>query len=118
MKILHVEDNPADHAFVAFFLPKEYELVHVLDALRGMEALAEDDFDFVLLDWMLLRGNGAQLEDFLSENEIPFAYVSGLDREVVTSQTTAQVWGKNADDMKSLAKDLRQRTAQRELVPG
>ncbi|MCE7901638.1 MAG: GGDEF domain-containing response regulator [Gammaproteobacteria bacterium PRO9] len=87
MKLLLVEDNPADADFLAASLRRQragdVELVNVATLAAAAERLRGDDFDVVLLDLHLPDGSGLQCLDSIQaiDSEIPIIVLSGQDDE-------------------------------------
>lgn len=87
MKLLLVEDNPADADFLAASLRRQragdVELVNVPSLALATEQLSLDTFDVVLLDLHLPDGSGLQCLDAIQavNNEIPIVVLSGQDDE-------------------------------------
>jgi len=87
MKLLLVEDNPADADFLAASLRRQragdVELVNVPTLAAATEQLSLDTFDVVLLDLHLPDGSGLQCLDTIQavNNEIPIVVLSGQDDE-------------------------------------
>ncbi|MBL8202036.1 MAG: EAL domain-containing protein [Chromatiales bacterium] len=87
MKLLLVEDNPADAEFLAASLRRQragdVELVNVPTLALATEKLGLDPFDVVLLDLHLPDGSGLQCLDAIQavNNEIPIVVLSGQDDE-------------------------------------
>ncbi len=87
MKLLLVEDNPADADFLAASLRRQragdVELVNVPTLALATEQLSLETFDVVLLDLHLPDGSGLQCLDAIQavNNEIPIVVLSGQDDE-------------------------------------
>ncbi len=87
MKLLLVEDNPADADFLAASLRRQragdIELVNVQTLAEAAAQLGLDKFDVVLLDLHLPDGSGLQCLDAIQavDNEIPIVVLSGQDDE-------------------------------------
>ncbi len=87
MKLLLVEDNPADADFLAASLRRQragdIELVNVQTLAEAATQLSLDKFDVVLLDLHLPDGSGLQCLDAIQavDNEIPIVVLSGQDDE-------------------------------------
>ncbi len=87
MKLLLVEDNPADAQFLAASLRRQragdVELVNVPTLALATEQLALDKFDVVLLDLNLPDGSGTQCLDAIQavDSEVPIVVLSGQDNE-------------------------------------
>jgi len=61
-KILCVEDSPATQKFISFTLKyKGYDVVTANDGVEGMEKVANDTFDLIILDIMMPRMNGLEV---------------------------------------------------------
>jgi len=87
MKLLLVEDNPADVDFLAASLRRQratdVELINVMTLADATQALGSDKFDIVLLDLHLPDGSGLQCLDAIQalDNEVPIVVLSGQDDE-------------------------------------
>ena len=87
MKLLLVEDNPADAEFLAASLRRQragdVELVNVMTIAAATEQLRSEEFDVVLLDLHLPDGSGLQCLDAIQSvnSEIPIVVLSGQDDE-------------------------------------
>jgi diguanylate cyclase (GGDEF)-like protein len=87
MKLLLVEDNPADAAFLAASLRRQragdVELITTPTLAAATDRLGLDTFDVVLLDLHLPDGSGLQCLDAIQavNNEIPIVVLSGQDDE-------------------------------------
>jgi diguanylate cyclase (GGDEF)-like protein len=87
MKLLLVEDNPADVDFLAASLRRQragnVELVNVMTLAAATDHLTSDKFDVVLLDLHLPDGSGLQCLDTIQavDSEIPIVVLSGQDDE-------------------------------------
>ncbi|MDP2324328.1 MAG: diguanylate cyclase, partial [Gammaproteobacteria bacterium] len=87
MKLLLVEDNPADADFLAASLRRQQagdvELINVLTLAAATERLGGEKFDVVLLDLHLPDGSGLQCLDTIQavDNEVPIVVLSGQDDE-------------------------------------
>lgn len=87
MKLLLVEDNPADADFLAASLRRQragdVELVNVATLAEATTKLHTDRFDVVLLDLHLPDGSGLQCLDTIQaiDSEIPIIVLSGQDDE-------------------------------------
>jgi diguanylate cyclase (GGDEF)-like protein len=87
MKLLLVEDNPADVEFLAASLRRQrasdVEMVNVQSLASATERLADEKFDIVLLDLHLPDASGLECIDAIQavDNEIPIVVLSGQDDE-------------------------------------
>ena len=87
MKLLLVEDNPADADFLQASLRRQragdVELINVPTLAQATEQLTTNSFDVVLLDLHLPDGFGLQCLDTIQavNNEIPIVVLSGQDDE-------------------------------------
>ncbi len=87
MKLLLVEDNPADADFLAASLRRQraadVELVNVMTLAEATAKLRSETFDVVLLDLHLPDGSGLQCLDAIQavDSEIPIVVLSGQDDE-------------------------------------
>ena len=68
-KILCVEDSPATQKFISFTLKyKGYDVVTANDGVEGMEKVANDTFDLIILDIMMPRMNGLEVLKEIKSN--------------------------------------------------
>lgn len=87
MKLLLVEDNPADADFLAASLRRQQagdvELINVRTLAAATEQLGDDKFDVVLLDLHLPDGSGLQCLDTIQamDNDVPIVVLSSQDDE-------------------------------------
>jgi diguanylate cyclase (GGDEF)-like protein len=87
MKLLLVEDNPADVEFLAASLRRQrasdVEMVNVQSLGSATERLASEKFDIVLLDLHLPDASGLECIDAIQaiDNEVPIVVLSGQDDE-------------------------------------
>jgi diguanylate cyclase (GGDEF)-like protein len=100
MKLLLVEDNPADADFLAASLRRQrasdIQIVNVPTLEQAISQLSLDKFDVVLLDLHLPDGSGLQCLDAIQavDNEIPIVVLSGQDDE----EFAVSVLNKGAQD--------------------
>ncbi len=100
MKLLLVEDNPADADFLAASLRRQrasdIQIVNVATLAEAVAQLGLDKFDVVLLDLHLPDGSGLQCLDAIQavDNEIPVVVLSGQDDE----EFAVSVLNKGAQD--------------------
>ena len=100
MKLLLVEDNPADADFLAASLRRQrasdIQIVNVATLAEAVSQLGLDKFDVVLLDLHLPDGSGLQCLDAIQavDNEIPVVVLSGQDDE----EFAVSVLNKGAQD--------------------
>src|SRR5438067_9948896 len=82
VRILHVEDNPADVELIRQNLKRggiDVEVV-VVDNLRDCEAMLDKErFDLVISDFNLPRGNGLEVLSAVRKKRptLPFILISG-----------------------------------------
>ena len=87
MKLLLVEDNPADAEFLAASLRRQragdVELTNVTTLAEATDRLCRDEFDVLLLDLHLPDGSGIQCLDTIQavNSTIPIVVLSGQDDE-------------------------------------
>lgn len=89
VKVLLIEDNPADARFIKEMFKDiekpEYKLYHAEKLVDGLKSLENNSFDILLLD--LTLPDSAGLETFENAHkqapEIPIVILSGLDDEEV-----------------------------------
>ena len=100
MKLLLVEDDPADADFLAASLRRQrasdIQIVNVATLAEAVSQLQLDKFDVVLLDLHLPDGSGLQCLDAIQavDSEIPVVVLSGQDDE----EFAVSVLNKGAQD--------------------
>lgn len=100
MKLLLVEDNPADADFLAASLRRQrasdIQIVNVATLAEAVAQLGLDKYDVVLLDLHLPDGSGLQCLDAIQavDSEIPIVVLSGQDDE----EFAVSVLNKGAQD--------------------
>jgi diguanylate cyclase (GGDEF)-like protein len=100
MKLLLVEDDPADADFLAASLRRQrasdIQIVNVATLAEAISQLGLNRFDVVLLDLHLPDGSGLQCLDAIQavDNEIPIVVLSGQDDE----EFAVSVLNKGAQD--------------------
>lgn len=82
IRILHLEDNPADAELIRVELEKEYneyEITHVSNRDAYVEALENDQFNIILSDYNIPGIIGLESLEIANSfgSKIPFIYVSG-----------------------------------------
>lgn len=87
-KVLLIDDDIFTLDLVRKILEKEYEIVTELDPETGFRMLEDEQFDLLLLDWMMPRLDGYKLLNKLKEDEktrdIPVIFISGkVERESI-----------------------------------
>jgi len=109
INILQIEDNPSEVVLMRAMLAEagagQFELVSVSRLSEGLERLAADGFDLVMLDLGLPDSNG--LETFTKAHtqapQVPIIVLSSLDDESVAMRTVHEgaqdyvVKGENMD---------------------
>lgn len=85
MRVLVVEDSPADALFIEALLAGAFQATQVADLRGGISAAAQSPFDLVLLDLFLPDSRGLDtFTQFQSLHpELPILVMSGLDDERV-----------------------------------
>ena len=97
MKILIVEDEVGIVQFLKQGLEEEgYEISTALDGLLGFELFKKENFDLILLDWMLPKMNGMELCKAirLRNKTIPIIFLTSKD----TIQDTIEGLKSGAND--------------------
>ena len=82
MKILIVEDEAGIVQFLKQGLEEEgYEITTALDGLLGFELFKKENFDLILLDWMLPKMNGLELCKAIriKDKTIPIIFLTAKD---------------------------------------
>ncbi|MGD9489854.1 MAG: response regulator [Calditrichaceae bacterium] len=89
IKILIVEDERSIRQALRFELEDEgYEVVYATDFHEAVSAFRAFNFDLVLADLFLTRGDGIQLMDLVkkSEKEIPFIAITAFPESDLAMQ--------------------------------
>ena len=117
LKILLVEDNPADARFLKISLeedmPGQFELVHETYLKEALQTLSQTPFDVILLDLSLPDAGGFETltRASVAAPDIPIVVLTGLDDEEMAHQALqagAQDYlVKGQKDRSSLLKSLR-----------
>src|ERR1700741_3386605 len=89
IKILVIEDNPADVRLISIYLQEYFEdkfnFTSFAYLRKGLEALTNNVFDIIILDLTLPDSSG--LETFKTVHEhspaIPIIVLTGLDNEAI-----------------------------------
>lgn len=85
VRVLVIEDSPADALFIEALLAGAFEVTQVVDLRGGIAAAGQGPFDLVLLDMFLPDSRG--LDTFTQfqalHPELPILVMSGLDDERV-----------------------------------
>ena len=82
MHILIVEDEAGIVQFLKQGLEEEgYQITSVSDGLKGFEIIQKEDFDLILLDWMLPKMTGLELCKAirLNNNHTPIIFLTAKD---------------------------------------
>ena len=82
MHILIVEDEPGIVQFLQQGLEEEgYQVTSVSDGLQGLEITQKENFDLILLDWMLPKMTGLELckEIRSKNNNTPIIFLTAKD---------------------------------------
>lgn len=82
MKILIVEDEAGIVQFLKQGLEEEgYEITTALDGLAGFELFKKENFDLIVLDWMLPKMNGLELCKAIriKDKTIPIIFLTAKD---------------------------------------
>jgi DNA-binding response OmpR family regulator len=82
-KILIVEDNQENIDLLVHFLrPKKYEIISVMDGVKGLEAAKKEKPDIILLDIMLPKMDGFEVCEKLKKDKktqfIPIIMITAL----------------------------------------
>lgn len=88
--ILHIEDDPAAAKLIQGFLKNtQYRHITLADSFKSAkELLKKEDFDIILLDYILNDGDAFQVLDFIRENHIhtPVIIATGKGDESLVSK--------------------------------
>ncbi len=113
LRVLHVEDNPADHDLLEILLEQagfDVELHHAIDAAGGAARIAEGGWDAHFIDARLPDGSGIDLIR-RSGDEAPSILMTGLgERETADAALAAgaaDFLSKNHLDAETLRRCLR-----------
>ena len=82
MHILIVEDEAGIVQFLKQGLEEEgYQITSVSDGLKGFEIIQKEDFDLILLDWMIPKMTGLELCKAirLNNNHTPIIFLTAKD---------------------------------------
>jgi CheY-like chemotaxis protein len=102
IRVLHVDDEPADLEITRIFLKREakdgFEIVSVLSAKEALERLKAGGFDIVISDYRMPGMDGIEFLEALRKNEnvtnhIPFILFTGKGGE----QVAKAAFNKGAD---------------------
>ncbi|MBI4523497.1 MAG: response regulator [Deltaproteobacteria bacterium] len=117
IKILLVEDNPADARLFQEALAEvgshNFELAHVSHVSQALQHIGENECDVILLDLSLPDGHGLEVVERMSRQagEIPFVVLTGLNDEEMAVKAVRQgaqdYWVKGQVDGTLLARALR-----------
>lgn len=82
-KILVVEDEREIRELVIEFLKEEgYEVQFAEDGLKGYEKFKEEEYDLLIIDWMMPKLDGYSLCNLIrNESNIPIIFLTALDGE-------------------------------------
>ena len=100
IKILLVEDNPADRISIIEMLNEvhdvEYEVVHATRLDEGLKIIVKDHFDVMLLDLCLPDSVGMDTFNIMKYNapDLPIIVLTGLKEDIFAVSTV----GKGAQD--------------------
>jgi CheY-like chemotaxis protein len=89
LKILLVEDNPADADLIGEILDEanetQWSLVHVERLKEALKCLSENHFDVVLLDLSLpdKQGLGTVAQTYQAAPDLPIVVLTGLNDKVI-----------------------------------
>ena len=92
LKILLVEDNPADAKFLKVSLeenmPGQFELVHETYLREALQTLSQTPFDVILLDLSLPDAGGFETltRTSVAAPDVPIVVMTGLDDEEMARQ--------------------------------
>lgn len=92
LKILLVEDNPADAKFLKINLeenlPGQFEMVHETYLAEALQTLSQHPFDIILLDLSLPDSNGFETltRMAVAAPQVPIVVLTGLDDEEMARQ--------------------------------
>ncbi len=92
IRILHVDDEPADLEITRVFLKREgkddFEIVSALSAWEALQKLEKEHFDVIIADYMMPKMNGIEFLEVLKKSEahahIPFILFTGKGGPEVT----------------------------------
>ncbi len=83
LKILIVEDNESVCSMLEMFFQKEqYEGTFIHDGLKALEAFDRDEWDLVILDWMLPGMDGVSIcRKIREKSSVPIIMLTAKDSE-------------------------------------
>lgn len=85
IRILHVDDEPADLVLTSLFLKSNgnFEISGVLSAKEALDKLESDDFDVIISDYKMPGMNGLKFFDAVRKGgkyaDTPFIFFSGSE---------------------------------------
>ena len=82
-KILLIDDEPAMAETIGAYARKEnMEIVYKENGEAGLEAFEQNDFDLIIIDWMLPGISGPEIVQKIREtSEVPILMISARDSE-------------------------------------
>ena len=92
IRVLHVDDEPADLEITRVFLKREtkenFEIASALSAKEALEKLKNEHFDAIISDYKMPGMNGIEFLEAVRKREnhtanIPFIFFSGTERTEV-----------------------------------
>ena len=101
LRVLLIEDNPADARLIELMLneeqrlgsgPTQFELVHAERLSTALARLSQTDFDILLIDLSLPHSRGIEtvLQVRATVPQLPVVVLTGLDEEAIGMQAVQQ----------------------------
>ena len=98
IRVLHVDDEPADLGITRISLKREYkddlEIVSVLSVREALEKLESEHFDTIISDYQMPEMNGIEFLEVVRKSEkyadIPFILFTGKGGEEIAKEALSK----------------------------
>ena len=98
IRVLHVDDEPADLEITRIFLKREYkddfEIVSVLSVREALEKLESEHFDTIISDYQMPEMNGIEFLEVVRKSgkyaDIPFILFTGKGGEEIAKDALSK----------------------------
>ncbi|MCD6202818.1 MAG: response regulator [Methanophagales archaeon] len=98
IRILHVDDEPADLEITRIFLKREwkcnFEIVSVLSVREALEKLENEHFDAIISDYQMPEMNGIEFLEVVRKSEkyadTPFILFTGKGGEEIAKEALSK----------------------------
>ena len=98
IRVLHVDDEPADLEITRIFLKREYkddlEIVSVLSVREALEKLESEHFDTIISDYQMPEMNGIEFLEVVRKSgkyaDIPFILFTGKGGEEIAKEALSK----------------------------